>query len=97
MSDNTCNGWTNYETWNCKLWIDNDGSNEYWEEQARELVERDPDNAVYQLSENMKDEFEENAPDLGASFFSDILSAALHSVNWYEIAKHIVEDVKENA
>ena len=24
MTDNTCNGWTNYETWNASLWLCND-------------------------------------------------------------------------
>jgi hypothetical protein len=29
------NGWTNYETWNVKLWIDNErGDYEHWREQA---------------------------------------------------------------
>ena len=26
----TYNGWTNYETWNVKLWLDNDGELDYW-------------------------------------------------------------------
>lgn len=33
-------GWTNYETWNVALWMDNDQrSNEYWREQASEIYE----------------------------------------------------------
>lgn len=30
------NGWTNYETWNVKLWLDNEqASQEHWSERAR--------------------------------------------------------------
>lgn len=33
--DKRYNGWTNYETWVVKLWLDNDqGSYDYWREQA---------------------------------------------------------------
>jgi hypothetical protein len=35
--DKTYNGWTNYETWNVKLWIDNEqGSYNYWREASQE-------------------------------------------------------------
>jgi hypothetical protein len=41
MNEKTYNGWTNYETWLVKLWIDNDeGSYHYWTERAREVYER---------------------------------------------------------
>lgn len=97
MNDKTYNGWTNYETWNIKLWIDNDGSLEYWEERAKELLDRDPENAAYNLSKALEEEIMENAPDLGASMYADILTAALSSANWYEIAESIVDAVREEA
>ena len=40
MVDKGYNGWSNYETWNVKLWIDNDeGSYEMWRERTRECWE----------------------------------------------------------
>ncbi len=71
----TYNGWTNYETWNVKLWIDNEqGSHEYWREVAREIwqAERTPaypgqtpeQSFVYQLAETIKDQFEEEAQNI---------------------------------
>ena len=40
MTKQECNGWTNYETWTVKLWIDNDdGSQSYWLDQAKSEIE----------------------------------------------------------
>jgi len=38
--DKTYNGWTNYETWNVKLWIDNEQSTyDYWREAAQQCFD----------------------------------------------------------
>ena len=106
-AEKTYNGWTNYETWNVKLWMDNDqGSYEYWREQAQEAYSRGyringplgdsftrEEKAAYALAQQLKDEIEESAPDLGASMFADLLGAALSEVNWHEIATSMIEDV----
>lgn len=39
-TDKTYNGWTNYETWAVKLWIDNEqGSYSYWKSETRDVWE----------------------------------------------------------
>lgn len=93
------NGWTNYETWNVKLWIDNDeGGYGYWNEQADSHLEQnegDADSATSDLAKQLRDEIMENAPDLGCNCYSDILTAALQSVNWFEIAESLMSEAKE--
>ena len=100
MTDSTYNGWTNYETRAVKLWLDNDhgtylevtghASDVYAE--ALEDLEGDLDTSfsdtTYELAEWVKEYVtgEENAPDLGASVYSDLLNAAFSEVNWQEIA-----------
>jgi hypothetical protein len=40
MTKQDYNGWTNYETWAVKLWMDNDeGSQNHWSEQAEQAIE----------------------------------------------------------
>lgn len=67
--DKKYNGWTNYETWNVKLWMDNDeGSYNYYTEVAQECYDnaeasespqftRD-EQATLDLSERLKEGYE---------------------------------------
>lgn len=91
--DNRYNGWTNYETWNCKLWMDNDqGESEYWNERAKESDD------VSDLAKELEGYYEALAEEFmgqQSGFFVDICNAALREVNWGEIAAHLYEENHE--
>ena len=96
MSENKgYNGWSNYETWNVALWMDNDeGSYLYWKEQAVDALsqnDNEKDDAASDLARLLKDEHEENTPTV-TGCYADLLNAALSEVDWYEIAEHLIED-----
>jgi len=103
----TYNGWTNYETWNCKLWMDNEqSSQEYWRKVARWAKANPIENEympldrriVHALADNMKEQFEEQAEEWmsdQASFFADIFNAGLSRVNWHEIAESLLGEIEE--
>ena len=102
MADAKYNGWTNYETWNVALWIDNEeGSYNHWREQAREALEakdNDKDDAISLLSDQLANEIKEGNPLAGENnMYSDILSANLSAVDWYEIASNWIDEVYEEA
>jgi hypothetical protein len=95
------NGWTNYETWNCKLWLDNDeGSQELqreWLEQAKNSPEVDvwtrEETTKFTLADFIKEYIEGNNPLVNdATMYSDIMTAGLQSINYNEIAQAIIED-----
>lgn len=84
------NGWVNYETWLCNLWITNDaGLYSFFNEMAEEVAD------VYDLSEMIKEEFYECMPDIEASFYTDLITAGLSEVCWYEIAENIWAETHE--
>ena len=80
------NGWSNYMTWDVALWIDNEvGTYKYWREVAEHM-------SIYDLAQRLREEIEEEQPEIEASLYTDILGFGLQKVNWYEIAKHLKED-----
>ena len=107
-NDNKYNGWTNYETWNVKLWPDNnEGSYTAWNMEAKERLENAipeyPElstvrqQAIIDLAGMLKEYHEEKADHLVTitGVFADLISAALSSVDWYEIAEAYIEDNEE--
>jgi len=109
-NDNTYNGWTNYPTWNVKLWMDNDqGSYEYWQERANDCFqEAEPqyegqtklDDAIFNLASEIEcyySEYYGEISGLSESPFGDLLGWALNQVNYREIAENMLSDLDEVA
>lgn len=84
------NGWTNYETWAVKLWMDNDEvSYDSLKDQLRgELAATD-------LAQQLKDDHNAAFPLQRSDVYSDLLQNALDRVNWREIAEALLEDYND--
>ena len=90
MSDTTYNGWSNYATWRISLEVFDGVTLE-----DMNTVEVDP----YELKDYLQEYAEEiifldshiggKTP---SSLMEDYARAFLSDVNWYEIAKHMVND-----
>ena len=86
---NTYNGWTNYATWrvNLEIFDGTDLEDMSWdgmeESELAEALEEYANEIVFM---DCKDGL---AQDYARAFMSD--------VNWYEIAKHLLEDYKQEA
>jgi hypothetical protein len=97
------NGYTNYETWLCALWLDNDqGTNEAIREQAESLAggmaginDVDEETSVTgKLADFIKDMVDEMTPNAerAPSMFTDLLNAALSEIDYYDIAESRIAD-----
>lgn len=94
-------GWSNYETWNYALWLNNDqGSQDYWTERSREALSDeggDRDDAAGVVADLMEAEADEMAEALGATgFLGDILTAAVREINFREVAEAFVSEVADD-
>lgn len=98
------NGWHNYETWAVKLWIDNEEpSYNAWRERTA-LLWADEERtfspymsrsecARIALADDLKEYHEEVMPEV-PGVWSDLLTAALSEVDWFEIADAMLTDAE---
>ena len=105
------NGWSNYETWNFKLWLDNDQDvHNYIIDEIKKIRAIGYDAETYEVSNFLRSYIDDNMPNLNVStrsqskygsmcdkqgFYLDILNTALRCINTYEVAESYLEDLKE--
>jgi len=98
MNKQEYNGWTNYETWNCKLWLDNDAGLQDFQKKWLETAKNTPKVDVWTIEETVKftladliKEFVvDNVPDI-QGMYADLLNAAICEINFNEIAENIIK------
>ncbi len=92
MSDNKCNGWTNYATWRVNLEILSDIEFEETEninvDYLKEIVE---DIVFSQHEKSLMSDYGERS-----SLMSDYAHAFLSEVNYHEILESILDEIEMN-
>jgi len=84
MSD--YNGWTNYATWRINLEMFDGGD-----------FASDNDLDAYDLGQQLRQFAEELLSEQGSGMVLDYALAFLADVNWCEIARHMIDDWREEA
>ena len=95
--DNTYNGWTNWETWNFKLWIDN----EYDSYLHFQTMVKVHNGKLLKIAQDLKEfaEYQDSQYSrlqgiVNSGFIVDFKGrdASINDINYMEIAKAIKED-----
>jgi hypothetical protein len=103
----TYNGYSSYETWLVAVWIDNDQGNiDFWMDVAKHQYNSAEDRkyftkkeeAIISFGEYMKEYYVDHIPDSDdiGGFWSDMLHAALGSVDWHELAGKYMDQALES-
>lgn len=86
----TYNGWTDFKTWAAFTWLtDSEGGQAQCGALAEEA--RATDDPVRNLADMLRDIIMNNAPEIGPSMYSDILTEALENINYNEMARVFLE------
>lgn len=86
-NNETYNGWTNRATWLVKLWLDND---KYTQRYAAKLCREA--RSIYAAADGLRDFVETDMIEETKLFTLDLLTFALDSVNWEEIAQSFQDE-----
>ena len=88
-------GWTNWETWNFKLWLDNsEDSYKAIIYLAEEVEERsNAKNDLAKELESLANDLCEESVRFESGFFADVCNSAIKAVNFYEIAESYLEEL----
>lgn len=90
-NDTRHNGWTNYATWRVNLEIfDGIDARDLWPREVR-------DDDAYSLSKQLEEYAEEVVSGYGQveGLAMDYARAFLSDVNWYEIAEHLLDAIRD--
>lgn len=101
MRDETHEGWSNYSTWLVNSYITNDKElNKYFIDITKEIKDSNSDYPAVELADRIKDFLDEYNVELEDSrdtikcIFKCLLEYALEQVNYIEIAKAWLADLK---
>lgn len=105
VEDQRYNGWKNHETWAVHLWLTNEqGDYNHWNAEAADVAENVNDlpqvtDGIWEpreacritLAERLKDQLTDAMPE-GANLWADLLTSAMGSVDWFEIAVAFLDE-----
>ena len=98
MQNTKYNGWSNYETWAANMWIEDDeDAYIYWTDQAKLCDPHSADDA-YALAKQLHDHHDDVVEELKIplSLATDLLSSAMSTIDWLEVAKSLIIGVNDN-